>query len=64
MRDGILDPFEDCDDGNNVDGDGCNSDCTQSEPVPAVSDLAMPFLVLLFLTITTVVVLWQRRSAR
>jgi cysteine-rich repeat protein len=26
--DGILVGSEQCDDGNNVDGDGCNSDCT------------------------------------
>ena len=26
--DGILDPGEECDDGNNVDGDGCSADCT------------------------------------
>ena len=26
--DGILDPGEQCDDGNNVDGDGCQADCT------------------------------------
>jgi cysteine-rich repeat protein len=25
--DGILDGGETCDDGNNVDGDGCNADC-------------------------------------
>ena len=28
--DGVHDPGEDCDDGNHVDGDGCNSDCTFS----------------------------------
>jgi cysteine-rich repeat protein len=26
--DGILDANEDCDDGNGIDGDGCNRDCT------------------------------------
>jgi cysteine-rich repeat protein len=25
--DGFLDPLEECDDGNNVDGDGCNANC-------------------------------------
>jgi len=25
--DGVLDPFEECDDGNNDDGDGCDADC-------------------------------------
>jgi len=26
--DGVLDPGEECDDGNNIDGDGCSADCT------------------------------------
>jgi cysteine-rich repeat protein len=26
--DGIKVGTEECDDGNNIDGDGCNSDCT------------------------------------
>ncbi|MBI1817423.1 MAG: DUF4215 domain-containing protein [Deltaproteobacteria bacterium] len=26
--DGVLDPFEECDDGNAVNGDGCDSNCT------------------------------------
>jgi uncharacterized repeat protein (TIGR01451 family) len=26
--DGVLDPGEECDDGNNVDGDGCSANCT------------------------------------
>ena len=30
---GIVDPGEDCDDDNDVDGDGCNSDCTESGTV-------------------------------
>ena len=29
--DGILDPGEECDDGNTNDGDGCSSDCQSSE---------------------------------
>lgn len=28
--DGVVDPGEDCDDGNAVDGDGCNTDCGAS----------------------------------
>jgi cysteine-rich repeat protein len=28
--DGIVDPDEDCDDGNDIDGDGCNNDCRVS----------------------------------
>jgi cysteine-rich repeat protein len=26
--DGIVDPAEECDDGNNIDGDGCSAECT------------------------------------
>ena len=29
--DGILDPQEECDDGDAFDGDGCDSDCTRTE---------------------------------
>jgi cysteine-rich repeat protein len=60
--DGIVEPFEDCDDGNNVDGDGCDSDCMLEEPVPAASNLALLVLVLLLLTITAAVLLWRRRE--
>src|SRR5690606_31392192 len=28
--DGVVDPGEDCDDGNDVDADGCNVDCRSS----------------------------------
>jgi cysteine-rich repeat protein len=27
---GVVDPGEDCDDGNDIDGDGCNNGCTES----------------------------------
>jgi cysteine-rich repeat protein len=30
--DGLLDPGEDCDDGNDLEGDGCEPDCTLSPP--------------------------------
>ncbi|MEM6994910.1 MAG: hypothetical protein AAF721_30640 [Myxococcota bacterium] len=30
---GIVEPGEDCDDDNDVDGDGCNTDCTESGTV-------------------------------
>ncbi len=29
--DGVLDPGEECDDGNNIDGDGCSANCTTEE---------------------------------
>lgn len=28
--DGVVDPDEECDDGNDMDGDGCNNDCRRS----------------------------------
>ncbi len=31
--DGLVDPGEDCDDGNDIDGDGCNVDCVVSGSV-------------------------------
>jgi len=34
--DGVLTPSEQCDDGNAVDGDGCDQDCTFSCVAPAV----------------------------
>src|SRR5262245_64750215 len=30
--DGILDPGEECDDGNNANGDGCSATCTKEPP--------------------------------
>ena len=61
--DGILFTMcEECDDGNNEDGDGCAADCTLEEPVPAVPYPGVIVLVLLLLTITTTILLWRRRS--
>jgi cysteine-rich repeat protein len=40
--DAIVDPGEDCDDGNDLDGDGCNADCTASGTV--VWDVVHPEL--------------------
>ena len=31
--DGVVDPGEECDDGNNADGDGCSANCTAEAPV-------------------------------
>ncbi|MFP6625631.1 MAG: hypothetical protein VCA74_01015, partial [Deltaproteobacteria bacterium] len=28
--DGLVDPYEDCDDGNDITGDGCENDCSPS----------------------------------
>lgn len=52
--DGIVDPGEECDDGNLVDGDGCESDCTICIPgdigcrcldiaLPGEEEPALPF---------------------
>ena len=48
--DGVPDSGEECDDGNNEDGDGCAADCTMEEPVPASS--LLPLLVLLAILMT------------
>jgi len=62
--DGIFFPMcEECDDGNNEDGDGCAADCTLEEPVPAASSRALLVLVLLLLIVSTVFLFWRRRSA-
>jgi cysteine-rich repeat protein len=46
--DGNLDPDtgEECDDGNNVDGDGCAADCTLEHEVPATTGVGVLVLVL------------------
>lgn len=31
---GIVDPLEECDDGNAVNGDGCSAECLSEAPVP------------------------------
>ena len=56
----IATPPEACDDGNNVDGDGCAADCTMEEPVPTVSPWSAILLLLLLLTASTGVLLWHR----
>ena len=60
---GVIDAGEECDDGNIISGDGCESDCTLSPPaVPAASSRSLALAVLLLLT-TTAVLLWRRRWA-
>ena len=45
--DGVLDPGEECDDGNNDDGDGCAADCTVEVPgTPATTGIGTILLVL------------------
>ncbi len=49
---GVLDPTEQCDDGNNVSGDGCSASCrletptsTLSAPAPSAMSLSVPELL-------------------
>jgi len=57
---GVVTPPEECDDGNNVSGDGCGADCTPESGVPAVSPGGALLLALLLLGASSVV-LWGRR---
>lgn len=57
---GILDPGEECDDGNSVNGDGCTAACKVEKSVPALSQPALVILLLLFLASLTVVPLLRR----
>jgi cysteine-rich repeat protein len=45
--DGNLDPGEECDDGNFLDGDGCASDCTLEQDVPTTTGIGVALMVLL-----------------
>jgi cysteine-rich repeat protein len=60
--DGGLDPGEECDDGNNVDGDGCAADCTIEQDVPATTYGGMAVMALLLLIASTISLL-RRRAA-
>lgn len=37
--DGVLDSGEVCDDGNNIDGDGCSADCSYIDPLYSCDSL-------------------------
>jgi cysteine-rich repeat protein len=43
---GIVEGDEECDDGNNNNGDGCDESCFIESPVPAVSTLGIVILTL------------------
>lgn len=62
--DGVVNPGEACDDANLVSGDGCEPDCTETEPVPvpAVSRGGSLAAALLVLIAATAVFLHRRRS--
>ena len=61
--DGMLDPDEECDDGNNVDGDGCAADCTLEEIViPAVTTRGAILLAVMLFVAATGVLIWRRRA--
>jgi cysteine-rich repeat protein len=59
--DGSLDPGEECDDGNNDDGDGCAADCTIEQDVPATTYGGMAVAALLLL-VASATFLRRRRS--
>ena len=40
--DGVVDPFEECDDGNHDDADGCRSDCIPTDAVVWTTTIAGP----------------------
>jgi len=52
---------EQCDDGNNMNGDGCEADCTLVQ-IPALSSRGLTVAVLLLLMTTTAILLWRRRE--
>jgi cysteine-rich repeat protein len=59
---GVPDPGEECDDGNNVNGDGCSAICQNEVTyIPAVSEWGLLVMALLGLTVGTV--LFGRRRA-
>jgi len=44
---GVVEPPEQCDDGNNDDGDGCAADCTMEHDVPAATSTGVLLLALI-----------------
>lgn len=60
---GNLDDGEECDDGNNLSGDGCSSDC-QLEPlaVPTASEWGVAILALLTMTTGTAILRYPNRE--
>ncbi len=61
---GIVEPPEECDDGNTVSGDGCSSFCKlEGPPAPAVvvPTLSFPMLALLALGLATAALALMRR---
>jgi cysteine-rich repeat protein len=61
---GIVEPPEECDDGNTVSGDGCSSFCTLEGPAPppvVVPTLSFPMLALLALGLAGAALVLMRR---
>jgi cysteine-rich repeat protein len=61
---GILEPPEECDDGNTVSGDGCSSFCLLEGPAPPpveVPTLSFPMLALLALGLAGAALMLMRR---
>jgi cysteine-rich repeat protein len=60
--DGILDPGEECDDGNNMNGDGCDEHCRLEPPmVPATSTWGALAIVMLLLAAGTLSILRRKQ---
>jgi cysteine-rich repeat protein len=62
--DGIIQPPEECDDGNTISGDGCSSFCRLEGPAPpaaVVPTLSFPMLALLALGLAAVAIVLMRR---
>jgi len=60
---GVVEPPEGCDDGNNVSGDGCTADCVPESGVPAVSFVGAALLALVLLATGGVAVSRRRTPA-
>ena len=61
---GILEPPEECDDGNTVSGDGCSAFCRLEGPAPPaaiVPTLSFPMLALLALALVATALVLMRR---
>ncbi len=62
--DGIVEPPEECDDGNTISGDGCSAFCTLEGPAPPpieVPTLSFPMLGLLALALVAAALVLMRR---
>ena len=62
---GVLEPSEECDDGNNDDGDGCSANCELEAPaVPTMPLQALVVFAALLLISAFVALLARRNGAQ